>query len=834
MLLLLALVGCNKGTEDSGSIAGSPPEASILWPEDGAVFAEGAALVLRGSVSDADDEASSLLAGWWVDGADACSEAAPEDSGDVACTLTLAAGNHDLTLYVNDPAGHHVAVSVSVSAQASDVPVVVITGPDEELRWYVGDNIPLEGTVSDAEDPVQQLAVAWESSLDGELAGAVGPGSDGATGVVAQLGEGSHVITLSATDSAGHIGADQRTLQVQAANRAPSCSVTAPAEEAVFAEGETVTFAATASDEDQPSEDLLASWSSSLDGDLGSVTPTPSGEAPLSSDALSDGTHLVTLLVTDERGETCSDSVSVQIGLPPTVEIVAPSAGEVVDEDDPVSFSAIVWDQEDTEDDLVLEWSSSLDGVFHSGSPSINGLESFEESGLTAGDHTVTVTVTDTNDQQGSATVDLTINGRPSAPLLHLEPDPADTQDTLVVVMDADSVDPEGGTVSYTWEWAVGGVASSASTSDSLDSSYTLRGETWELTVTPLDSLGATGPSTSSSLTIANAVPTVSSVTLSPSPPVTDDLLTATVSASDPDGDGVTLSYAWTVASTTLSETGPTLSGAFFVKGESVSVSVTPNDGTEDGSALSSSAVTVANTPPEAPTVAISPSDPIFDEDGLTCEISGDSYDADGDVISYTATWEVDGVDYPDGDTAMGWTGPSTTTWADDTVPVEDAAEGTEWTCTMTPNDGDDDGTTGSDTVEMSEGGCDAPNSSYSLDGAVELYGYCWYLGKQGLSCDTVCAGEGGTNLANSAATAWSDSCGSPASADVSTHFYNNGNACAWSYGAATGYHTLGYGYYGASYYGKCASGGSNNHGTFPGDPNNSSTRCLVCACSTN
>jgi hypothetical protein len=68
----------------------------------------------------------------------------------------------------------------------------------------------------------------------------------------------------------------------------------------------------------------------------------------------------------------------------------------------------------------------------------------------------------------------------------------------------------------------------------------------------------------------------------------------------------------------------------------------------------------------------------------------------------------VDGVDYPvgvfdSGDTGFAWVGPSTTTWTDDTVPAEDVAMGTEWTCTALPNDGDDDGDIGSDTVSLSD-----------------------------------------------------------------------------------------------------------------------------------
>jgi hypothetical protein len=51
-----------------------------------------------------------------------------------------------------------------------------------------------------------------------------------------------------------------------------------------------------------------------------------------------------------------------------------------------------------------------------------------------------------------------------------------------------------------------------------------------------------------------------------------------------------------------------------------------------------------------------------------------------------------------------GWFGPDSTTWPDDTVPGEDVAGGETWTCTLTPDDGDDTGSSGAASVVVSEG----------------------------------------------------------------------------------------------------------------------------------
>jgi len=120
--------------------------------------------------------------------------------------------------------------------------------------------------------------------------------------------------------------------------------------------------------------------------------------------------------------------------------------------------------------------------------------------------------------------------------------------------------------------------------------------------------------------------------------------------------------------------------------------------------------------------------------------------------------------------------------------------------------------------------------------GPVDLYGFCWYLGGQGETCDSACAQLGGTNLAWTAEAAYADSCTLAGPDDVSTYFFNNGNPGGWTNaGGLTAAHTLGYGYANVgSYYGKCASGGV-AIGTYPGDAapvaGIALERQLVCAC---
>ena len=172
-----------------------------------------------------------------------------------------------------------------------------------------------------------------------------------------------------------------------------------------------------------------------------------------------------------------------------------------------------------------------------------------------------------------------------------------------------------------------------------------------------------------------NSPPEVTGVTLSPDPAFTDDVISVSASTSDADGDSVTLSYSWSVNGNAVSETGSTLAGStWFDKNDIIDVEVTPNDGTTDGTAVSSSSLTISNSAPEIAFVAISPS-PLNNESIATCAASGWA-DADGDAEGYQYTWLVNGASLQ---VTSQSTGPFN---ADDVV-----------SCTVTPNDGEQSGT---------------------------------------------------------------------------------------------------------------------------------------------
>lgn len=88
-------------------------------------------------------------------------------------------------------------------------------------------------------------------------------------------------------------------------------------------------------------------------------------------------------------------------------------------------------------------------------------------------------------------------------------------------------------------------------------------------------------------------------------------------------GDSVTLTAV-------IANAAPVVSS--FGRDQEVVLVVTPSDATETGTP-SSVSLRVGNTPPGAPVVTISPSEP-RGGDALTCAVVGDAVDPDGDAVT--------------------------------------------------------------------------------------------------------------------------------------------------------------------------------------------------------
>ena len=679
LLALLVIPACN----DQGlTTHNAKPEVTIVRPQDGEQVEEGASFTLMGTADDADDPSDELLATWSSGERVLCEDLAVGEDGTLSCEVALGLDDTELTLAVADPHGASGSDHVTIEVIETGAPQVILSAPVADGVYYSDALIAFEGVVSDDEDAATDLTVGVDSSLDGPLDIELDVVTDGAVSGWGTLSQGEHALTLWAVDSDGKRGSDSVVIAVGPPNSDPTCAIVAPESGSTVEFGDVTLFEAVVDDPDIAENQLDVSWTSDRDGLLGTSTPSSSGDVVFSTSALSAATHVITLQVADEAGGSCTDFIVLTVGSAPSLILNAPTWGEIVDEGEDLVFDAQVADIEDPATALTLSWESDLDGVFSMAGADSSGRVRFSVDDLSVGDHIVTARVTDTDGMSSIATVDVVVNGRPSAPVISLGPDPADTDDALTVGIVTASVDPEGDTVAYSYAWLLDGVLSSASTSATLPASATTKGDVWTAQVTPSDGR-ITGPYGEASLTIGNAAPSASGVTIAPSSPGSGDTLSCSYTFSDPDGDSDRSGIAWTVDGLSAGS-GASLSGVFST-GDVVVCTVTPSDGTDTGPPASATA-TIGNTAPSVSGVRITP-DPATTLDTLTCGYTFS--DADGDPDRSTLAWTVGGVAAGSGASLAAGT----------------AHKGELVACTVTPWDGASTGTPVAGTLTIGNAG---------------------------------------------------------------------------------------------------------------------------------
>ncbi len=464
-----------------------------------------------------------------------------------------------------------------------------------------------------------------------------------------------------------------------------------------FAAGASIEFVARVSDSYDAYADLQVEWTTtysdgegSITDELGESSADAEGLATLLINSLPSATHSVTVTVTDTDNMTASDTVDVVVlpdDLAPSVSIDEPTDGADFTEGDSVTFVATATDDAGPET-LTVSWTSNLDGEFDTAAPSDAGVIIAVTDGLSAGDHTIRVTVSDLSGLDDSDEITVHVapaNLPPSDPTVTIEPpDPTSADDLLCLA--SGSTDPDGDTVTYTFAWLRDGTLTGITTAD-LTAGETTRGEEWTCQVTADDGT-LTSATIEATVTIGNSPGGYLGVTLSPTPAFEMDTLTCSPTAwTDEDGDpeGAFIEF-WVGGVVVQDGTLDTLTGADFDKHDTVECAVYGDDGIDLGPPVVSNAVTISNTPPTAPGLSISPPNPgVLDE--LVCHVDVDSDDDDpADPLNYSFLWLLNGA---------------ATAHQTDTVPAADTTLGETWTCRVTPDDGEDVGTPAEVSVDV-------------------------------------------------------------------------------------------------------------------------------------
>ena len=287
----------------------------------------------------------------------------------------------------------------------------------------------------------------------------------------------------------------------------------------------------------------------------------------------------------------------------------------------------------------------------------------FEQYGDAAGSHVVAgVPVRLVNTPPGAPEVVFVDAPRARAPLKLQIKQPA--------------IDDDGDKVSYRVRWLHERTpVPASSTPFEVPAALLRKGQNWEALVVPFDGEAEGAPARVAAV-VRNTPPDPPQIALNPREPRAGDQVSVRIEkpALDPDGDGVSYEYEWSVDGTArpLARSESALAAIVAGKGHRIGVEVVAFDG-EDRAPAVKAEVTVGNTPPPAPQLELLPARPRSGEP-VALKIGALSADVDGDPVSHAVVWNRNGT------VVAGWTGA----W----VERGQLKKGERYLVKVTPSDG--------------------------------------------------------------------------------------------------------------------------------------------------
>ncbi len=264
---------------------------------------------------------------------------------------------------------------------------------------------------------------------------------------------------------------------------------------------------------------------------------------------------------------------------------------------------------------------------------------------------------------------------------------------------------PASGALRSTLRWSnlSAGVELGSAPELQLDADLAAPGDRLLCAVTATDASGQTADA-SAEVVVAGRPPSLT-VRLSPLEPTPEATLTCEAEAADLDGDLASLDLQWRVdgaevPASSVGADGSTTLDAGLSRGALVECVATAVDGL-GLTASATAAFGAENRPPVTPSVSISPASP-DPADPLRCATTAPAADPDGDPVSLSYAWTVDGAPYS-GAIADG---------AASLIPSGVVGPRETWTCTATVSDSEEAVSSAPATVRSSARGCTAVDVS--------------------------------------------------------------------------------------------------------------------------
>ncbi len=156
----------------------------------------------------------------------------------------------------------------------------------------------------------------------------------------------------------------------------------------------------------------------------------------------------------------------------------------------------------------------------------------------------------------------------------------------------------------------------------------------------PVASVAPMAPAASKAERPGNRAPVIERVAFEPEEPGALESVRAVVKASDPEGDPVSLGFAWQVNGHTIDQGGPVVTLPQTRKGDVISVRVTASDGSLE-SLPQEASTRVRNRAPRLGGMRIEPAGGIHT--GVPVTVRPSAEDADGDAVEFEYRWSVNG-----------------------------------------------------------------------------------------------------------------------------------------------------------------------------------------------
>ena len=487
-------------------------------------------------------------------------------------------GEHRVTLTVIDNSGSTVQDSVVIT-------VTPLLGNQAPIANAGADQSSTAGTAV-------TLSASNSSDSDGNIIGYAW--HEGATLLssnehfsISTLSVGEHTITLTVKDNGYLTTTDDVVVTItgNASNQAPTANAGADQN----------TTAGT---------EITLSASNSVDSDGNIVSyQWHEGATLLSSDenfsisTFSIGEHTVRLTVTDNNYETATDDVVVRVSSNSSNQAPVANAGsdQNVTLGDAVTLSA---SQSSDGDGTIIAYEWSEDGaVFSRG-------ENFTTTGLSVGEHNITLKVTDNGYKTDRDSLIVKVEGSASnqAPTANAGADQSSTAGTAVTLSASNSSDSDGNIIGYAWK--EGSVVLSSDENFTI-STLSVGEHTITLTVkdngylTTTDDVVVTITGNAS-----NQAPTANA---GADQSVTEGDTVYLSASGSSDSDGSITSYQWKEGTTTLSNQSSFSTSSLSAGTHTITVTVTDNEGATDSDTVvitvdSTSSGTCLNTAGEGST----------------------------------------------------------------------------------------------------------------------------------------------------------------------------------------------------------------------------------------